>query len=83
MHERNVKYIAKALKCDVSPKADKIIKRIDACDGFCPCVDPKHYEEGKDYRCPCSDLEKHLKEKGHCHCNLFLKKKSFWNFWEK
>ena len=64
MHERNVKYIAKALKCDVSPKADKIIKRIDACDGFCPCVDPKHYEEGKDYRCPCSDLEKHLKEKG-------------------
>ena len=25
MHERNVKYIAKALKCDVSPKADKII----------------------------------------------------------
>lgn len=83
MHLRNVEYIAKAVKCDVSPKAEKIINRINACDGFCPCVNPSQYEEGKDYRCPCSDMEKHLKEKGHCCCNLFIKKKPIWKFWGK
>lgn len=83
MHLKNVQYIAKALKCTINPKANKIIERINKNDGFCPCVAPYTYEEGKNYSCPCDDLENHLKKKGCCHCNLFIKKKPFWKFWSK
>ena len=85
MHKKNCEYIAKALDCTLNPKADKIIERININAGFCPCVPPSKMEKGKNYLCPCSDLEKHLKKQGHCHCNLFIakKKRPFWKFWEK
>lgn len=84
MHKKNVELIAKALKCTYNKKsANKIIDRININGGFCPCVTPNNYEEGKNYQCPCDDLVEHLKKNGKCHCNLFIKKKPFWKFWSK
>jgi hypothetical protein len=46
---------------------DKIIKRIVANDGFCPCVE----EKLESTLCPCDEyLDTHF-----CHCNLYIKKK--------
>jgi ferredoxin-thioredoxin reductase catalytic subunit len=45
---------------------DKIIKRIKANDGYCPCVE----ERAKATLCPCDEyINTH-----NCHCNLYIKK---------
>ena len=59
----------------LTPYADKIIARVKANDGFCPC---KSEEERKahpenNYACPCSLLSKYIQESGRCCCNLFYK----------
>lgn len=46
---------------------NSILKRIEACSGECPCVNP-----GKtlgDRLCPC----KEYLENDVCHCNLYIK----------
>jgi ferredoxin-thioredoxin reductase catalytic subunit len=44
---------------------DRIIKRIKANNGFCPCVN----EKSDDTLCPCKEyLDTH-----DCHCNLYIK----------
>lgn len=63
------------LELKLTPYADKIIARVKANDGFCPC---KSEEERKahpenDYKCPCSLLSKYIQESGRCCCNLFCK----------
>ena len=58
---------AKAKGWQLSPFADKIIKRCLMCEGKCPCDTSRGY-------CPCSEHEKEIKEMGHCHCNLFVSK---------
>lgn len=59
----------------LSPYAEKIIARVNANDGFCPCVSQKERESHPEnnYECPCSLMEKDVKEIGYCHCHLFLK----------
>lgn len=47
--------------------AIKIIERIVANDGYCPC---SHYYD-EDHICPCKDL----REYGQCHCNLYEEEK--------
>lgn len=42
-----------------------ILKRIEACNGDCPC-----HNDSYDKHCPCSDY----REKDECHCNLYVKK---------
>jgi ferredoxin-thioredoxin reductase catalytic subunit len=44
---------------------DKILKRIKANNGFCPCVD----EKSNDTMCPCKDYQ----DTHDCHCNLYIK----------
>jgi ferredoxin-thioredoxin reductase catalytic subunit len=44
---------------------DRIIKRIKANNGYCPCV-----EKAENTFCPCEEyLNTH-----NCHCNLYIKK---------
>lgn len=45
-----------------------IIKRIQKCDGECPCVNPGKIIE--DRMCPC----KSYREDDICHCQLYIKK---------
>lgn len=65
--------IAKSKGFELTPFADKIIARVNACGGYCPCISPKEREEHPEnnYECPCSLMEKDVKEKSRCHCNLF------------
>lgn len=67
--------IAKKKGFILSPHAEKIIARVNACNGYCPCVSPKEREAHPEnnYECPCSLMEEDVKETGHCHCNLFLR----------
>lgn len=43
-----------------------IIKRINKCDGECPCDNPG--ETLEDRICPC----KEYRENNICHCNLYV-----------
>lgn len=53
----------------LSPYADKIINRcLNATQGNCPCDVARGF-------CPCGEHQKELESMGHCHCNLFHKKK--------
>lgn len=66
-----------AVQCGLklTPYADKIIARVKANDGFCPCVseeERKAHPENS-YLCPCSLLSKDIQETGYCHCHLFCK----------
>lgn len=45
-----------------------ITKRVQACDGECPCVNPGKTIE--DRLCPC----KEYRENDTCHCKLYIKK---------
>ena len=65
--------IAKEKGFELTPFADKIIARVNTCGGYCPCISPKERDEHPEnnYECPCSLMEKDVKEFGHCHCNLF------------
>lgn len=47
-----------------SEDCEAIIKRINICDGECPC-----HNESDDKHCPCSDY----REKDVCHCGLYIK----------
>ena len=44
--------------------AEAIIKRINVCNGECPC-----HNESYDKHCPCSNY----REKDVCHCGLYIK----------
>lgn len=59
----------------LTPYADKIIARVNANEGFCPCVseEERNAHPENDYHCPCSLCEKDVEETGHCHCHLFCK----------
>lgn len=65
--------IAKSKGFELTPFADKIIARVNACGGYCPCISPKEREEHPEnnYECPCSLMEKDVREHNYCHCRLF------------
>lgn len=52
----------------LSEHAEKIIKRIEACGGTCPCK-----ANDTTNICPCPNHKKEIEENGHCTCNLFIK----------
>jgi ferredoxin-thioredoxin reductase catalytic subunit len=56
---------------DLNPNdkvVNAILKRIQICDGECPCVNPGKTRE--DRICPC----KEYRENDICHCKLYIKK---------
>lgn len=59
----------------LSPHAEKIIARVNACNGYCPCRTKQEIvaHPENDYECPCSMMEEDVKEWGHCCCHLFLR----------
>lgn len=60
--------IQRLFGCVLNPKdsvVNAIIKRIEKCEGHCPCVP----ERNDDTICPC----KHYRESGECHCQLYVK----------
>ena len=65
--------IAKSKGFELTPFADKMIARVNACEGYCPCRTKDEIESHPEnnYECPCSMMEKDVKEKSRCHCNLF------------
>lgn len=50
-----------------NPKVNDIIKAVKENDGYCPCK----LEKTEDTKCICVDFQK--KERGVCHCGLFIK----------
>lgn len=48
---------------------NSILKRIDKCDGECPCNSTEGTHEDK--CCPCKDY----RENDVCHCGLYIKEK--------
>lgn len=44
-----------------------ILKRVEKCNGECPCDNPGSTHE--DRLCPC----KEYRENDICHCNLYVK----------
>lgn len=65
--------IAKEKGFELTPFADKIIARVNACEGYCPCRtkdEIKNHPENN-YECPCSMMEKDVREHNYCHCRLF------------
>lgn len=65
--------IAEEKGFELTPFADKIIARVNMCNGYCPCVSPKEREAHPEnnYMCPCSLMEKDVREHNYCHCRLF------------
>jgi ferredoxin-thioredoxin reductase catalytic subunit len=62
--------LTKAAEIDgfkLSSYTDKIIKRIMARNGNCPC-------RKEDVPCPCEFRFKDIQDTGACHCNLFESK---------
>lgn len=59
----------------LTPYADKIIARVNANEGFCPCKSEEERKEHPEnnYLCPCSLCEKDIEETNFCHCHLFCK----------
>ena len=57
--------------CELNPN-DKIVngilKRLEVCNGECPCDNPG--ETIEDRLCPC----KEYRENNICHCTLYIKK---------
>lgn len=56
---------------DLNPNdkvVNAILKRIQICDGECPCANPG--ETLEDRLCPC----KEYRENDICHCQLYIKK---------
>lgn len=47
--------------------AEAVIKRINICDGECPCHNDG--ETPKDRICPC----KSYRDLDRCHCNLYVR----------
>lgn len=59
--------IKKGWKLNPNEKVvNAIIKRINKCDGECPCDNPGKTRE--DRLCPC----KEYRENNICHCNLYV-----------
>jgi ferredoxin-thioredoxin reductase catalytic subunit len=59
--------VKKGWKLNPNEKVVKaIIKRINKCDGECPCDNPG--ETLEDRICPC----KEYRENNICHCNLYV-----------
>lgn len=58
----------------LSPHAEKIIARVNACNGYCPCRTKQEIEDHPEnnYECPCSMMEEDVREYRHCHCRLFM-----------
>jgi len=52
---------------ELSEHAEKIYEALQRRDGNCPCRVENH-------QCPCVYHLKEIEDKGHCHCNLFIKK---------
>lgn len=55
--------------CVLNPNdkvVNAIIKRIEKCNGHCPCVS----EQNDDTLCPCINY----RNTGECHCNLYVKR---------
>ena len=44
-----------------------ILKRIEYCDGECPCLNPGKTVEER--LCPCKEYRKN----NICHCNLYVR----------
>ena len=59
----------------LTPYADKIIARVNANEGFCPCIseEERNAHPENDYHCPCSLCAKDIEETGYCHCHLLCK----------
>ena len=55
---------------DLSKNAIKIIDAVNRNEGYCPCYAFRCEEK----RCPCDSHLDDIKEKGQCHCKLFIKK---------
>ena len=70
------KKFAESKGYELSSFAEKIVSRAIANNGFCPCVSEEERKQHPEnnYQCPCSLLEKDIKEMGHCHCMLYIKK---------
>jgi ferredoxin-thioredoxin reductase catalytic subunit len=57
---------------DLNPNdkvVNAILKRVEMCDGECPCV-VNEYIPKEDRMCPC----KSYRENDICHCKLYIKK---------
>lgn len=68
---------AKEHNLELSKFTDKVIARVNASDGYCPCKvaiwKKTKPEELDKIICPCSEHLKEIEETGHCHCFLFVK----------
>lgn len=64
--KRLLQKIADAKDLVLGGCCDKIIQRMIACDGLCPCNPSEH--------CPCPTMEEDVEKNGKCHCSLFQKK---------
>ncbi len=61
----------------LSDIADKIIKAVERCDGYCPCKVSRLTGDAQAdafLLCPCTEHVAELEEKGSCCCNLFVKR---------
>ena len=55
---------------DLNPNdkvVNAILKRIEICEGECPCDNPEKTLE--DRLCPCTEYREHNK----CHCGLYVR----------
>lgn len=50
----------------LSSRANRIMNMVEANDGNCPCR-PHHK-----VKCPCPSALEDVREKGRCHCGLFV-----------
>ena len=74
---------AKAHGYRLTKIAEKVIKSVEKCNGYCPCRynlylhDGKTHEELDKIKCPCIYIEEDMAECSGkvktCHCHLFEK----------
>lgn len=60
------------MKIIVNPDQDlvrEIKKKLRETNGYCPCVNPKFWNE--DTKCMCKAFREQLS--GECHCGLYIK----------
>jgi ferredoxin-thioredoxin reductase catalytic subunit len=53
--------------CILNPNdkvVNAILRRIDKCNGYCPCV----AERSEETKCPCVNY----RNTGECHCQLYI-----------
>jgi len=74
----NIHAHAVKIKCNVNIAIFKGLKAMKDQYGqyYCPCRNIENIPEEKRaaFICPCQFHQKEIKSKGHCHCNLFIKK---------